>query len=449
VISVRDVVVELGEEWVLDGVSLEVAQGDFVGLVGPNGAGKTTLLRTINGALTPTEGTVEVSDEDVHSLSSRAASRLVATVPQTTELSFDFSVREAVEMGRTPHRSRFGTWTVTDEETVDRALSRTAVEDLADRPVSAVSGGERQRTLIARALAQTTPVMLLDEPTASLDINHQVRTLELVRALVAEGKTALAAIHDLNLAAHYCDELVLLADRQVLTAGRPEDVLTEANLREAFDTNAVVSRHPVTGSVYVTALPDFGVSSDTVAGQVHVVGGGGSAARVLYLLTAAGYTVTAGALNEGDTDTETARHLGIDTVTVPPYASVDESAHDAVVERVAAADAVVVTDVEVGEGNLANLEAAAAADTVVLVEERPFSERNFAGSAGKQVYQRLRTQARVVDTRGVVGSVQSALGPTNAGRVGASDASIDGRDAETHSRPPFSHSSSPSPSSES
>jgi iron complex transport system ATP-binding protein len=455
VIDVADLVVDLGDERVLDGVSTTVSDGEFVGLVGPNGAGKTTLLRTINGALTPTAGRVHVAGEDVHDLSSRAASRLVATVPQTTSLSFDFSVREAVEMGRTPHRSRFSTWQPDDATAVERAMARTEVEELADRAVTEISGGERQRVLIARALAQETPLVLLDEPTASLDINHQVRTLELVRALVGEGKTAVAAIHDLNLAAHYCDRLVLLAERAVVAAGTPEHVLTESRLRDAFGANAVVSRHPVTGSVYVTALPE--PSGDAV-GRVHVVGGGGSAARVLYLLSAAGYTVTVGALNEGDTDTETARHLGFDVVTVPPYAGIDEATRETVAERVAAADAVVVTDVEVSDGNLPNLAAAAAADEIVVVEQRPFEERNFAGRRGTDAYDRLRRDGTVVGQRGVLGAVEAAVSDGTGATTdrtgdgtGADDAVADDRpatggDGRFPSPPPSRYSSSSSES---
>ena len=438
-IDLDDVTVDLGPTRVLDGVSATVSSGEFVGLVGPNGAGKTTLLRTVNGALTPERGVVRVAGDDVHDLPSRAASRLVATVPQTTHLSFDFSVREVVEMGRTPHRSRFGSWRPADTAAVDRAMERTAVADLAERPVTDVSGGERQRVLIARALAQETPLVLFDEPTASLDINHQVRTLELVRDLVEGGKTAVAAIHDLNLAAHYCDRLVLLADRNVVAAGTPEEVLTESRLREAFGANAVVSRHPLTGSVYVTALPEPTGGS---VGRVHVVGGGGSAARFLYLLSAAGYTVSAGALNEGDTDTETARTLGLDVVTVPPYAGVDEAARERVAGHVAAADVVVVTDVEVGDGNLPNLAAAASADELVLVEERPFAERNFAGARGERIYERLRDRGRVVGARGVVGAVADAIGDSTRG-----DGEADGREVVRRSVSSSSSSASASSSS--
>jgi iron complex transport system ATP-binding protein len=430
VISVDDLVVELGDTRILDGVSTTVSRGEFVGLVGPNGAGKTTLLRTISGALTPRRGAVRVAGETIHELSSRAASRLVATVPQTTTLSFDFSVRQAVEMGRTPHRSRFGAWRPEDAEAVDRAMARTAVDEFADRAVTDVSGGERQRVLIARALAQETPVVLLDEPTASLDINHQVRTLELVRELVREDTTAVAAIHDLNLAAHYCDRLVLLSDRTVIASGDPEAVLTESRLRTAFETNAVVSRHPVTGSVYVTALPERDGGS---SGTVHVVGGGGSAARVLYLLSAAGYTVSVGALNEGDTDTETARHLGLDVVTVPPYAGVDDAARERVDARVAAADAVVVADVEVGDGNLPNLDAAATGERVVLVEDRPFEERNFAGRRGRAAYDRLRRRGTVVAPREVVGAVETAVSDGTVGGESRGDRAGAGADSRSTS----------------
>ncbi|RYJ14595.1 heme ABC transporter ATP-binding protein [Halogeometricum borinquense] len=409
VVSVSDLAVELGGTSILESVDLAVDEGTFVGLIGPNGAGKTTLLRALNGAISPARGSVIISGEMIHSLSSKATSRLVATVPQDTSLTFNFDVRQTIRMGRTPHRSRFGGWREDDESAVERALDRTQTAELSERTVSDLSGGERQRVLIARALAQETPVLLLDEPTASLDINHQVRTLELVRDLVGEGKTAIAAIHDLNLAAHYCDELVLLSDGRVVATGPPASVLTETNLEGAFGANAVVTHHPVTGSVYVTALPDQRSDAEKAQGHIHVVGGGGTAARYLYLLSAAGYEVSVGALNEGDTDTETARSLGLDVVTVNPFSAVGDAAQAEVATRVAEADCVVVADVEVGTGNLANLRAAAEAERIVLVEERPFGERNYAGEAGRSAYNRLRERGVVVSSADVLSAVQTQL----------------------------------------
>ena len=253
---VDDLSVTLGGREVLSTVSLTADRGELVGLIGPNGAGKTTLLRAIRGGVTPTAGAVTVTSQPVSSLSARAIGRRVATVPQETELSFGFSVEQAVAMGRHAHIGRFGTPDETDREAVADALARTSLESLADRPVTDLSGGERQRVLLARALAQATPVLLLDEPTASLDINHAIRTLETVRSVVDDGTAAVAAIHDLDLAARYCDRLVLLAEGDVIAAGDPDSVLTSETLADAFDATAVVSQDSVTDTPRVTALPD-------------------------------------------------------------------------------------------------------------------------------------------------------------------------------------------------
>ncbi|WP_435179573.1 ATP-binding cassette domain-containing protein [Halorussus sp. AFM4] len=436
-IEIDDVAVEFGGNRILDGVTTTIEDGQFVGLVGPNGAGKTTLLRTIHGVLTPDRGEVRLDGDPVAALSSKVTSRRVAVVPQDTSLSFDFPVEEVVAMGRHPYRSRFGgvlsggdgaaggvgsdgshsqspgeaNAGIADSERVAAAMERTEVAHLADRSVAAVSGGERQRVLLARALAQDTPALLLDEPTASLDINHQVRTLELVRELVDEdGKTVVAAIHDLNLASHYCDELRLLAGGGIRASGDPGTVLSEEHLEAAFDTRAVVSSHPVTGSTYVTALPDRPSERE---GRVHVVGGGGTVSRLLYVLSAAGYEVSVGALNEGDSDLETARTLGLDVVTEEPFAPVGEAARRAVESRVREADVAVLADVEVGAGNLANLRAAREADSVVVVEERPFAERNYAGSEAAALYRELCERGRVVGPDDLLAAVGESVAETD------------------------------------
>lgn len=407
-IEIKDMDVQLGGMAVLDAVSATIEDGRFIGLVGPNGAGKSTLLRAVGAVLKPDSGTVLLDGERVHALPSRAASRRVATVPQDTSLSFDFDVRDVVAMGRTPYRSRFRSSADVDGETaVAAALSRTDTEPFADRSISAVSGGERQRVVLARALAQDTPVLLLDEPTASLDINHQIRTLELVRDLANEGKTVIAAIHDLNLAAHYCDELLLLSEGTILDSGAPEEVLTESNLKEAFDTRAVVSRHPVTGAVYVAALPE---RSGDREGRVHVIGGGASTSRLLYVLSAAGYEVSVGALGRGDSDLETARLLGLDTVSIEPFAPIDGDTREQIRERVAAADVTVVGDIEVGSGNLANLRCARASNALVVVEDRPFEERNYADENATALYEELIEQGVVVRGNEVLGAVTTAMG---------------------------------------
>nr|WP_049990591.1 ATP-binding cassette domain-containing protein [Natrinema salifodinae] len=351
-ITVDDLSLSFGDVSVLERVSLSIEPGEFVGLVGPNGAGKTTLLRAISGSLAPDSGTVTVDGVDIHGVSSRTSSRLVAVVPQDTSLSFSFPVRDVVEMGRHPHRSRFSSPGPEDRAAVERALDRTRTTDLADRPIDEVSGGQRQRVVLARAIAQATPVMLLDEPTASLDVNHQVETLELVRDLVADGRTAIAAIHDLDLAARYCDRLVLLADGAVSRDGPPSDVLTGDALAESFDATAVVTPNPITGTETVTALADTG--GDSEAGprpdRVHVAGLGTAAAGAVARLAATGLEVTLGPVPRGDAAAETARSLGVDALEVAPFEPLSAAVWNEAARLVRAADATVLAEHPLGGG---------------------------------------------------------------------------------------------------
>ncbi|WP_247008975.1 ATP-binding cassette domain-containing protein [Halorientalis litorea] len=358
-ITVENLAVSRGDAQVLTDVSLSVADGEFVALVGPNGAGKTTLLQTVNGLLDPDAGAVTVAGRDVTTCSSREVSRLVATVPQNPTMAFDFSVADVVAMGRTPYQSRFGRANPSEErQRVERALARTDTAELSDRSVSAVSGGERRRVLLARALVQDTPALLLDEPTASLDINHRVRTLELVSDLVAEGKTAFAAIHDLDLAARYCDRLVLLADGEVRASGPPAEVLQSTHLGDAFGTDTAVTTDAATGTPSVTALW-YRRDSDL---RVHVLGGGPVATRAICRLVDAGATVTGGPFPEGDVAVETAEAHGIDAVTAPPFAAVPDAARERVTALLDGADVAVLA---VGPSGPSNPAFELAADVTV------------------------------------------------------------------------------------
>ena len=339
-VAVDGVSVGYGDVGVLADVSLSVDSGEFVRLVGPNGAGKTTLLKGINGVLAPDSGSVRVADETVSTLSARAASRLVATVPQDTTVAFEFTVEDIVEMGRTPYHGRFSGDSDAGEA-VERALERTETARFRDRSVASLSGGERQRVVLARALAQETPALLLDEPTASLDVNHQVRTLELVRDLVdTEGKAALAAIHDLDVAARFCDRLAVLADGDLLAVGPPEAVLTADHVGTAFDTDAAVLPNPVTGTPAVTPFSEPGDADLTV----HVVGTGQRTARTVSVLSSAGATVTVGVVPSGDVAAATARELAAETVTAPAFAALDAERETAARDLLAAADAAVVVE---------------------------------------------------------------------------------------------------------
>jgi len=255
-IEVNDLVVELGDQKVLKGLSLSVATGTVLGLVGPNGAGKTTLLRTIDGFLDPTAGTVRIDGNRIETLDASDLGQRVGVVPQESTIGFDFDVETLVEMGRYPHRGRFGTPTEADQRAIETALERTETTALRNRPITTLSGGQQQRVFIARALAQDPSVLLLDEPTASLDINHQTAILSLVRSIAADDRTVILAMHDLDLAARFCDRIALLENGTVRARGRPQDVLTADRLKQVFGVGVAVEPHPATGHPSVTPQPE-------------------------------------------------------------------------------------------------------------------------------------------------------------------------------------------------
>lgn len=223
------------------GISVDIARGEFVSLIGPNGSGKTTLLRLLSGSLSPDRGTVEIFGRDARAMRRREAARKVAVVPQETSVAFAFTVEEIVLMGRFPHLGAYGFEGEHDLELAREAMKLTETLKFAGRSIQDLSGGERQRVIIARALAQEADVLLLDEPTAFLDIRHQVEVSRLVGNLKKEkGLTVVAASHDLNLAASFCDRLVLLKEGEVFAEGPPEEVIDESILGEAYETEVFV-----------------------------------------------------------------------------------------------------------------------------------------------------------------------------------------------------------------
>ncbi|OEJ36019.1 histidinol phosphatase [Streptomyces subrutilus] len=241
--------------------SLHVAPGEVMGLVGPNGAGKSTLLRTFYRALRPTSGRVLLDGEDVWRMPGKRLARRLAAVLQETSGDFELTVYDVVAMGRTPHKRAFAGDDADDRGIITRSLAELHVEALAHAPFDRLSGGEKQRVLIARALAQRTGAMVLDEPTNHLDLRHQLDALRLVREL---GVTAVVALHDLNLAAAFCDRICVMAGGRVVATGRPEEVLTAPLLSEVYEVEAEVIEHPRTGVPFVSVLP--GRERPTVGG---------------------------------------------------------------------------------------------------------------------------------------------------------------------------------------
>jgi iron complex transport system ATP-binding protein len=232
----------------LAGVELTLGRGELVGIIGPNGAGKSTLVRLLLGLLQPQSGRVTVDGRDLHGLPPRERAQRVAAVLQDEPLEFPFTAREVVLMGRRARLGVLGFEGPGDAEAATRAMAETGVAPLADRPLAELSGGERKRVLLARALAQDTPALILDEPTAALDIGHQLDLFALLEARRAAGSAIAVVVHDLNLAAAWCTRLVLLDAGAPAVIGTVDEVLTEARIGAVFGVDVVTGRHPVTGA---------------------------------------------------------------------------------------------------------------------------------------------------------------------------------------------------------
>lgn len=359
-----DVTFSYGALAVIRHVTLSVGRGEMMALIGPNGGGKSTMLRLAAGILTPQSGCVRLSGKCLTHLRRQEIARLIAVVPQDFSVQFAYTVREVVALGRLPHRSRLGLAHTGDWAAVESALNLAGMSQFAGRIFNELSGGERQRALLALALAQASSSILLDEPTAHLDIKHQIEVLDLLRRLNAErGLTVVAVLHDLNLAARYFPRLVLF-NRQVIADGTPAHVLDAALLAQVYETPVQVGI--LRGEEHLSVLPPSHTPSprwDSLDAEpqqplVHVLAGGGSGELLMRTLADVAIPFSAGPLNVGDSDYALARRLALTCYAEPPYVPVSPQGIAAAREQMGAVRAVVVCPAPLGPGNITLLEAA-------------------------------------------------------------------------------------------
>jgi iron complex transport system ATP-binding protein len=256
-LEARAISINYGSRSVIHDVSLELSGGEVTAIVGPNGAGKSTLLRTLNGTIKPAAGEIILDGVNLNSLSRRTISRRIATVGQEGELRFPVTVLEFVLGGRYAwaSQSAWGWETSSDIDIAESVLRETRLEEFAGRRMNELSGGERQRAVLARALATEAPVLLLDEPTANLDLGHQAAILALVRDRCDKlGTSALVVTHDLNLTAEFATRVLMLKNGRRLALGSPAEVLTQESLKDVFDVRVLVDAHPLSGLPRITPV---------------------------------------------------------------------------------------------------------------------------------------------------------------------------------------------------
>ncbi|WP_332696838.1 ABC transporter ATP-binding protein [Halalkalibacter lacteus] len=245
---VEKLVTELNHQAIVQDISFYVNEGEFVGVIGPNGSGKSTLLKTLYRVLKPAEGAVMLDDEAITSYQHKEFAKKVAVVGQESSVPFDFSVLDIVLMGRNPHKRLLDQETKVDHDIAIDALKHVGLEGYEQRSFATLSGGEKQRVIIARAIAQEPSFFILDEPTNHLDIHHQLHILDVLQQ---SNMTVLTALHDLNLAASYCDRIIVMQDGRLVANGSPKETLTKQLLEEVFQVEATIWTHPLTQKVQV------------------------------------------------------------------------------------------------------------------------------------------------------------------------------------------------------
>lgn len=249
---VRDLDFNYDRQKIIQDISLDIRRGEFVGLIGPNGSGKSTLLKNIYRVLSPSRGEIFLDEDNVHQISHKTLAQKLGVMGQENYSPFDFTVEDMVAMGRHPYKKLFDGDTDIDKEIVNKAIEQVGLTALSQHYYRELSGGEKQRVIIARVLTQQTDFLILDEPTNHLDISYQFATFELVKSLKV---TVMAAVHDLNMAAMYCDRICILKKGRLFAIGTPEEVLTSNNISNVYGIDTEITKHHLTGKLNITFIP--------------------------------------------------------------------------------------------------------------------------------------------------------------------------------------------------
>jgi iron complex transport system ATP-binding protein len=414
IVSVKNLSFSYDNKRIIDDISFDIKEGSFISILGPNGAGKSTLVNVMSKVLKDFEGKIEVNGKDIRSMNSRETARNIAVVPQYTSPGFSFSVQEMVMMGRHPYISRFGGEGPRDIQVVREVMEKASIKDFAERKYDELSGGEKQRVIIAQALAQDSPILLLDEPTLHLDINFQIEFMNLFLKLNREeGKTVVGVFHDINLAIQNDSLIMLLKDGSIYALGEAQEVISRQNLKSVFHSDIFVGKNPVTRKIYVSPVfdPGYGQAASGREGRekkslsIHVIGGGGAASPVIDLLSRHGYRVSCGVVNTFDTDLNTCQVLDIPYVVEAPFSPISLDSQNKNLGFIKASDVVILPEIEFGNGNFSNLvsvrEALAMGKKVLVMEGKDLKSRDHTGGKAEELYRKIMDRGAQLTNTGI------------------------------------------------
>lgn len=357
ILNLHHVAAGYGDQKILKDINLSVIEGEFIGLIGSNGTGKSTLIKCISGLLPLSGGNITICGKENTSLKHKDRARLVAVVPQSYHVEYDFTVEDIVMMGRNPYLGFRRKESEEDQKIVQKAMEVTNTERFRGRFYNELSGGERQRVILARAIAQKPKIILLDEPTSALDVHHQMEVMELISRLNSEEQvTVLAVLHDINMASRFCQRMVLLQDGVVTADGTPSEVINRNNMESLYQMKLMIRESPLFLKPEIIPIRVTQKEQIPERLHIHVICGANGAVRLLEELDARGYRVTAGVLNQGSEDLETCHQLGLECVESAPFTPITEEKQQENLELMKTARIILVADVPFGKSNIKNLQ---------------------------------------------------------------------------------------------
>jgi len=407
ILSVKDLNFSYGDNKILNDISFDIEEGSFVSILGPNGAGKSTLVNIISKILGKFDGSIEVDGNDISTLNTKDIAKLIAVVPQSTNPSFSFTVEEMVLMGRHPYISRFESESKEDFEIVREVMEKTKITQFADRKFNELSGGEKQRVVIAQALAQDSPILLLDEPTSHLDINFQIELMNLFLKLNREeGKTIVGIFHDINLAIQNSSQIMLLKDGSIFGFDEPEKIVNRQKLKSVFHSDIFVGKNPITRKIYVSpvfdpgyALNQPGLEEIKKSIRIHIVGGGGAASPVIDLLHRHGYDLSCGVINTFDSDLDTCQMFDVPYIVEAPFSPISLISQNKNIDFIKTSDIIILPEVEFGNGNFSNLvavkEALGLNKKVIVIGCSDIGKRDHTGGKAKILYEKILSEGAI------------------------------------------------------
>jgi len=394
----------------IDDISFSLQKGEIIGVIGPNGAGKSTLLKNIIGYHDADNGVISIQGSHLASLSHKARALRVSYMAQHPETAFPFSVSETIALGA---HNRADLQAISEESIQHQVLQLAEQLELAHllkRKLTELSGGETQLVHFARIIMQQAPVILLDEPTASLDIGHEAQLMNLLRNQCNNGQAALVAIHNLNIAAAFCDRVLLIDHGKLIACGPPEEVITQANMTALYQQRVLVSKHPITGTVSVLPMK---ATPEKVNLHIHLIGGAGSTVALCRLLLQMGIRVTGGIGHLQDSDTEFWAATGIEHVTVPAFSPIERDAVKQATPLVRSADITILCEFPIGAMNEGNLQLAQAAKSLWILEDAPeIDEQRFHNAHQKKAFEQLKTTANTLGSIEAITAIKNLITDT-------------------------------------